>query len=379
MTVLNDNHMAFRKMVRELAVKEIAPKAALFDHGGEFPWDNVKKMAQMGLLGLTVPEAYGGNEEDTLTYIIAVEEVARACASTSCILAVHNSAAILPILWFGTEEQKNAYLPQMAEGVSIGGFALTEPGAGSDAAAVRSSAVRQESGEWVLNGTKCFITNGEVADVFTVFAKTDPTKGVKGLSAFIVEKGTPGLSVGKHEDKMGIRASSTTDLILEECRVPAANLLGKEGEGFRIAMSVLDSARIGIGAQAVGIAQGALDEAVRYSKEREQFGAAIANLQGIQFMLADMATKVEVARQMVYHTAQLKDAGKPYGKEAAMSKLFASDSAMAVTTDAVQILGGYGYMREYPVERMMRDAKITQIYEGTNQIQRVVIANHLLK
>lgn len=379
MTILNENHIAFRKLVRELAVKEIAPKAAGYDHSGEFPTTNIEKMAQMGLFGLTVPEVYGGVEEDSLTYIIAVEEVARACAATSCVLAVHNSAAILPILWFGTEAQKQRYLPAMAAGEKIGGFALTEPGAGSDAAAVRTSAVRQPSGEWLLNGVKCFISNGEVAETITVFAKTDPTKGVKGLSAFIVEKGTAGLSIGKHEDKMGIRASSTTDVILEDCLVPAENLLGKEGEGFRIAMSVLDSARIGIGAQAVGIAQGALDEAVRYSKEREQFGGPISNLQGVQFMLADMATKVEAARQLVYHTAMLKDAGQPYGKEAAMCKLFASDSAMAVTTDAVQILGGYGYMREYPVERMMRDAKITQIYEGTNQIQRVVIANHLLK
>ena len=378
MAILNEDQLAMQKMVREFAQKEVAPKAAHYDHTEEFPWDNIRKMADLGLMGVPIPEKYEGAELDTVSYMIAIEELAKACASTSVILAVHTSAGTVPFLLFGTEEQKQKYVPDLASGRKIGAFALTEPNAGSDAGRVATTAVL-DGDEYVLNGTKCFITNGGPAETYLVFATVDKSKGLKGITGFIVEKGTPGFSIGKKEEKMGIRASQTTELIFENCRIPKANLFGKECEGFKIAMITLDGARIGIGAQSVGIAQGAYEQALQYAKSREQFGKPIAALQAVSFMLADMATQIEAARQMVYHAAALKDAGLPFGKEAAMAKLFASDVANQVTANVVQIMGGYGYSREYPVERMMRDAKITQIYEGTNQIQRVVIAGHILK
>ncbi len=377
MALLSSEHEAMRKMAREFAQKEIAPRAAHYDHTEEFPWDNVNKMAQLGLLGLPIPEKYDGAETDMLCYAICLEEISKACASTGVIMATNISAS-LPTLLFGTEDQKTKYLPSIARGEKMGAFALTEPNAGSDASMVATTAVL-DGNEYIINGTKCFITNGSVADTFNVFATVDKTKGVKGITAFLVEKGTPGLLIGKKEEKMGIRASSTTEVILDNCRIPKENLIGKEGEGFKIAMTVLDSGRIGIAAQALGIAQRAFEEAVRYSKHRHQFGKPVSGFQAVSFMLADMAIQIEASRQLVYHAASLKDAGVPFGKEAAIAKTFASDTANKVATDAVQIMGGYGYSREYPVERLMRDAKITQIYEGTNQIQRIVIAGHILK
>lgn len=378
MTILTTDQIAIQNLVRELTEKSIAPNAAFYDHTEEFPWPNIQKMAEMGLFGLPIPEQYEGAGLDMVSYAIAIEEIARGCAATGVILAVHTSTCATPLIQFGTEEQKRKFVPPLAKGEKLGAFALTEADAGSDAASLNTTAIETEDG-WILNGTKTFITNGGVASTFLVLATTDKKKGIKGITAFIVEKDTKGFSVGKAEEKMGIRASSTTELILEDCKIPKENLLGKVGEGFKIAMLTLDSARIGIAAQAVGIAQGALDQAVHYSKQRVQFGKPIAAQQGVSFKLADMAMKVEAARHLVYHAAQLKDAKLPYGKEAAMAKCFAGDRAMEVTVEAVQVLGGYGYSREYPMERMMRDAKITQIYEGTNEIQRIVIANHLLK
>ena len=378
MALFNEEQQSLQKMVRDFATKEIAPKAAEYDRTEKFPWESIKKMADLGIMGIPIPEKFGGAELDTVSYMLTIEEISKACAATGAILAVHTSAGIMPILLFGTEEQKKKYIPALANGEKIGAFALTEPGAGSDASRVSTTYVQDGDG-YVLNGTKCFITNGGAAETYTIFATSDKSKGTKGITAFIVEKGTPGFSIGKKEEKMGIRASSTTELILENCRIPLENRLGEEGKGFKIAMMVLDGARIGIGAQAVGIAQAAYEEALQYSKVREQFGKSISNLQAVSFMLADMAIQIEAARQLVYHTAALKDAGLPYSKEAAMSKTFASDVAVKVALDAIQVMGGYGYSREYPVERMLRDAKITQIYEGTNQVQRVVIANYILK
>lgn len=376
--ILNEEQQAMQKMVREFAKKEVAPKAAHYDHTEEFPWEIVRKMADIGLMGVPISEEYEGTGLDAVSYMITIEELSKCCASTGVIVAVHTSAGSIPFEMFGTEEQKKKYLPDLASGRKIGAFALTEPNAGSDAAKVATTAVL-DGDEYVLNGAKCFITNGGAAETYLVFATVDKSKGLKGITGFIVEKGTPGFTIGKKEEKMGIRASATTELIFENCRIPKENLFGKIGEGFKIAMITLDSARIGIGAQAVGIAQGAYEQALQYAKTREQFGKPIAALQAVSFMLADMATQIEAARQLVYHAASLKDAGLPYGKEAAMAKLFASDIANQVTANAVQIMGGYGYSREYPVERMMRDAKITQIYEGTNQIQRVVIGGHILR
>lgn len=378
MTLLTEEQQALHNMVQQFASKEIAPKAAYYDQTEEFPWANIHKMADLGLMGLPIPENYGGAELDTVSYMTAIEEISKACASTGAILAVHTSAGTMPILLFGTEEQKQTYLPLLASGEKIGAFALTEPGAGSDASRVTTTAILDDN-EFVLNGSKCFITNGEAAEIYIVFASVDRSKGVKGITGFIVEKGTPGFTIGKKEEKMGIRASSTTELIFENCRIPHKSLLGKIGDGFKIAMITLDGARIGIGAQALGIAKGAYEEALGYAKVREQFGKPIAAQQAIAFLLADMAIQIEAARHLVYHAALLKDAGLPYGKEAAIAKTFASDTAVKVALDAIQIMGGYGYSRDYPVERMLRDAKITQIYEGTNQIQRVVIAGHILR
>lgn len=378
MSLLTAEQLDLQKLVRDFTEKYIAPRAAEYDVNEEFPWDNVRQMSQMGLMGIPIPEEFDGAGLDTVSYAMVIEEISRGCASTGVILAVHTSAGTLPILTFGTEEQKKKYIPALATGEMVGAFALTEPDAGSDASRVATTAV-VKGDEYVLNGVKTFITNGGMADVYIVFASLNRDKGIKGITAFLVEKTREGFSIGKKEEKMGIRASSTTELIFENCRIPKENLLGREGEGFKIAMQVLDSARIGIGAQAVGIAQGAYEEAVKYSKIRVQFGKPIAYQQGISFMLADMAIQIEAARQLVRYAAARKEAHLSYGKEAAMAKTFASDVAVKVTVDAVQVLGGYGYSRDYPVERMMRDAKITQIYEGTNQIQRVVIAGQILK
>ncbi len=376
--VLGAEQEEIRRMVREFAAKEVAPTAAERDEKELFPREIFDKMGELGILGLPYPEEYGGAGSDFLSYAIAVEELSRVCGSTGIGLSVHVSLCSWPIYKYGTEEQKQKYLRPLSEGSKLGAFGLTEPNAGTDAAAGSTIAVK-DGDSYILNGTKVFNTNGGEAEIEIIFAATDKAAGLKGLSTFIVEKDTPGMRFGKRETKMGIRSSVQREVILEDCRVPAANLLGKEGEGFKIAMTTLDGGRIGVAAQALGLAQGALDEAIKYSKQRVQFGKPIATFQGVNFMLADMATKVEAARFLVYRAAFNKSNHLPYGKEAAMAKLYASDVAMEVTTDAVQIFGGYGYSREYPVERMMRDAKITQIYEGTNQAQRMVIAANILK
>ncbi|KFZ40330.1 acyl-CoA dehydrogenase [Thermoactinomyces vulgaris] len=375
---LSEEHEMMRKMVRDFALKEVAPSAAERDEQERFDRTIFEKMATLGLTGIPFPEEYGGGGADFLSYVIAVEELSRVCASTGVTLSAHISLASWPIFKFGTPEQKERFLRPLAEGKKLGAFGLTEPGSGSDAAAMKTTAVR-DGDDYVLNGSKIFITNGGEAEIYVVFALTDPSLKHKGTTAFIVEKGTPGFSIGKKEKKLGIRSSPTTEILFEDCRIPASQRLGEEGEGFKIAMMTLDGGRNGIAAQAVGIAQGALDEALSYAKERHQFGKPIAKKQAIQFKLADMATQIEAARLLTYQAAWRESEGIPYGKASAMAKLFAGDVAMQVTTEAVQIFGGYGYTREYPVERMMRDAKITQIYEGTNEIQRVVIANHLLK
>ncbi len=377
MRQLNEEQRMLLDMVREVAQEKIAPRAAAIDESGEYPWDIKDALAKLDLLGLPFPEEYGGTGTDLLTICMVIEEIAKVCATSALIIATQ-SLGTLPITIAGTSEQKRRLFPRLASGEWIAAFGLTEPGAGSDAAAMRTKAVR-EGDEYVLNGTKHFITNAGIAHVNTIFAMTDASRGVKGISAFIVESDRPGFSAGKIEHKMGIRGSRTGELVFQDCRIPAENLLGKEGDGFKIAMMTLDRSRPEVGAQAVGIAQGALDYACRYAKERCQFGGPIANLQAIQFMLADMAMQVQAARLMVYDAAEAADRGdKRLTLLSAMCKCFAGDTAMRVTTDAVQVLGGYGYMTEYPVERMMRDAKITQIYEGTNQIQRVVVARALL-
>ncbi|MCD6554368.1 MAG: acyl-CoA dehydrogenase [Chloroflexi bacterium] len=373
-----EEHEMMRKMVRDFAEKDVAPLAAELDEKGEVPFENIKTMGRLGLLGLTAPEEYGGCGADTISYVIAIEELSKACASTAIVMAVQNSLVNYGLTKFGTEEQKQKYLTKLVTGEWIGAFALTEPGAGSDAAAQRTTAVR-DGDFYVLNGTKHFITNGGFADVVIVFAMTDKSRGSRGISAFIVEKTFPGFSVGKEENKMGIRGTNTSELIFEDCRVPAENLLGKEGQGFKIAMIALDAGRIGVGAQAVGIAQAAFEAAVEYAKTREQFGGPISRLQAIQWMIADMATRIEAARLLVYNAALKKDSGERFTKEAAMAKLYASETADFVVDRALQIHGGYGYMKEYPVERYYRDARITRIYEGTNEIQRLVIAHQVLR
>jgi butyryl-CoA dehydrogenase len=374
---LDKEHEQLRALVREFAEKEVAPGAAERDEAERFDRSLFDKMAELGLTGIPWPEEYGGAGMDYLAYVIAVEELARVCASTAVVLSAHTSLASWPIYKFGTEEQKRKYLVPLAQGKMLGAYALTEPGSGSDAAGMRTTAVR-DGDSYVLNGNKVFITNGDAAEVYVVFALTDPSQRARGVSAFIVEKGMPGFRIGKHEKKMGIRASTTVELVFEDCRVPKENLLGEEGFGFKIAMMTLDGGRNGIAAQAVGIAQGAFELARDYALQRKQFGKPIAEFQAIQFKLADMATKIEAARLLTYQAAWLESQGLPYGQASAMSKVFASDTAMEVTTEAVQIFGGYGFIREYPIERYMRDAKITQIYEGTNEIQRMVIARHVL-
>jgi acyl-CoA dehydrogenase len=375
---LSAEQAASQKMFHEFAQKEIAPFAASYDESAEFPRETIDKMAANGLMGVPIPEEWGGAGADFLTYILFIEEISRACASTGVILAVHTSVGTFPILYYGTEEQKQKYVPKLARGEYIGAYALTEPSAGSDAGALRTSA-RREGDEYVLNGSKIFISNGGHADVYTVFATLDRSLGSRGITAFLVDKDTPGFSIGAVEKKMGLNADITTELIFEDCRLPASQLLGQEGEGFKIAMSLLDGGRIGIAAQGLGIAQGAFDEALKYARQREQFGQAIFDFQAVSFKLANMATRIEAARLLVYQAAYLKMKNLPCGKQASMAKMFATDTAMNVTTEAVQVLGGNGYSRRYPVERMMRDAKITQIYEGTNQIQRMVIARALQK
>lgn len=374
---LTEEQIMLRDMVRKLAQNEIAPRAAEIDRTHRFPRENIEKMAELGLMGVPIPEEYGGAGCDFLSYIITIEEISRACASTGVILAVHTSVGTFPILYFGTEEQKQKYVPKLASGEYIGAFALTEPNAGSDPAGL-STAAKLDGDHYIVNGNKIFISNGGEAEVYVTFVSTDKSKGHKGITCLLVDRNTPGFSIGKTEEKMGLHGDITTELVFDNAKVPKENLLGKEGEGFKVAMSLLDGGRIGIGAQGLGIAQAALDVAKDYAKERVQFGKSIASFQAIQFMLADMATRVDCSRMLVYRAARMREMGLPYAKEASMAKMYATDTAMEVTTNAVQILGGYGYCKEYPVERYMRDAKITQIYEGTNQIQRIVIAKHLL-
>lgn len=375
---LTEEHEMIRKMVRDFAEKEVAPTAAERDEEERFDRSMFEKMAELGLTGIPWPEEYGGIGSDYLAYAIAVEELSRVDASAGVLLSAHTSLASWPIYKFGTEEQKQKYLRPLAEGKKIGAFGLTEPGSGSDAGGMKTTA-RLEGDHYVLNGSKIFITNGGVAEIYVVFALTDPSQKTRGVTAFIVESDFPGFSVGKKEKKLGIRSSPTTEIIFEDCKVPVENVLGNVGEGFKIAMMTLDGGRNGIAAQAVGIAQGALDAAIAYAKERQQFGKPIASQQAIGFKLADMATSVEAARLLTYQAAWRESEGLSYGKESAMSKLFAGDTAMKVTTEAVQIFGGYGYTKDYPVERFMRDAKITQIYEGTQEIQRLVISRYLTK
>jgi acyl-CoA dehydrogenase len=364
-----------RKMVRDFAQSEIAPFVEKMEEG-EFPKEILRKMGELGLMGIPVPEQYGGSEMDFVSYIIAIHEISKVSATVGVILSVHTSVGTNPILYFGTEEQKQKYVPKLAAGEYLGAFCLTEPSAGSDAGSLKARAVKKDD-HYVLNGSKVFITNGGEADVYIVFASTNPELGTKGVSAFIVEKDTPGFIVGKDEHKMGLYGSRTVQLTFEDMKVPAENLLGQEGEGFKIAMSNLDSGRIGIAAQALGIAEAALEAATDYAKERQQFGKPIAAQQGIGFKLADMATSVEAAKLLIYRAAQLRNEGQRCGLEASMAKLFASRTAVEVSTEAIQVFGGYGYTKDYPVERYFRDAKVTEIYEGTSEIQKIVISKQL--
>jgi alkylation response protein AidB-like acyl-CoA dehydrogenase len=375
---LNDEQLMIQAMVREFSRKVLAATAAERDRTKEFPADNLKKMGELGLLGMMVPESYGGEGTDTISYVVALSEIAYSCAATAVVMSVHNSIVCESILRYGTEAQKDTYLPAMAAGDVIGAFALTEPHAGSDPVSQNTTAVR-DGDSYVLNGTKRFITTGKNSGLVIVTAKTGPELRHKGISAFVVEKGRPGLVVGREEDKMGLRASDTTDLIFEDCRGPADNLLGGEGDGFKIAMTALDGGRIGIAAQSVGVAQAALDASVKYAKGREQFGRKISKFQGLRWILADMATEIEAARQLMYSAAALKDRGRKFTAQASMAKLFASEMVNRITARAVQMHGGYGFTTEYAVERYYRDARVFTIYEGTSEIQRLVISNELLK
>ncbi|MEE1078429.1 MAG: acyl-CoA dehydrogenase [Agathobacter sp.] len=380
---LDKKHEMARTLFREFAENEVKPFAQETDETEQFPVEIVEKMGKNGFLGIPVPKEYGGQGCDPLTYIMCVEEMSKVCGTTGVIVSAHTSLCVDPIMTYGTEEQKQKYVPALCSGEKLGAFGLTEPGAGTDAQGVQTKAVL-DGDEWVLNGSKCFITNGKYADVYIIFAITSVVEDARGrkkknFSAFIVEKGTPGFSFGTKEKKMGIRGSATYELIFEDCRIPKENLLGKEGKGFAVAMHTLDGGRIGIAAQALGIAEGALERTIEYTKERKQFGRAIAAQQNTQFKLADMATRVEAAKMLVYKAAMAKATQNVYSVEAAQAKLFAAETAMAVTTEAVQLFGGYGYIREYDVERMMRDAKITEIYEGTSEVQRMVISGALLK
>lgn len=375
---LSKEQEMIRNVMKEFAECEVKPIAAEIDESSRFPRETVEKMAKYHMLGIPFPVEYGGAGGDEIAYAIAVEELSKACATTGVILSAHTSLGCWPIYKYGTEEQKQKYLVPLAKGEKLGAFGLTEPNAGTDAAGQQTTAIL-DGDNYILNGTKLFITNGGEADIYIIFAMTDRTKGTRGISAFIVEKDTPGFSIGKIEDKMGIRGSSTAELIFRDCIIPKENLLGKEGKGFGIAMSTLDGGRIGIAAQALGIAEGALEETIKYIKERQQFGRPLSKFQGLQWMIADMATEIEGAKLLVYKAAYNKANGLAYNKEAAMAKLFAANTAMNVTTKCVQLHGGYGYTKDYPVERMMRDAKITEIYEGTSQVQQMVIAANLLR
>ncbi len=379
---LSNKHEMARTLFREFAQNEVKPLAQETDELEQFPEETVKKMAKYGFLGIPVPKEYGGQGCDILTYAMCVEELAKVCGTTAVIVSAHTSLCVDPIMTYGTEEQKQKYLPALASGEKLGAFGLTEPGAGTDAQGQQTKAVL-DGDEWVLNGSKIFITNGKYADVYIVIAVTGTVekrgRTQKEISAFIVEKGTPGFSFGTKEKKMGIRGSATYELIFTDCRIPKENLLGVKGKGFGIAMHTLDGGRIGIASQALGLAEGALEVTVDYVKERKQFGRSISQFQNTQFQLADMATKTKAAQLMVYRAAKAKDAGGNYSVEASMAKLYAAEVAMEVTTKAVQLHGGYGYIREYDVERMMRDAKITEIYEGTSEVQRMVISANLLK
>lgn len=394
----SEQHLQVREMVRQFAREEVGPVAARHDADASFPWENVRKMGELGLLGIPWPEELGGAGLDTISYMIVIQELAKVDASHGLTVSAHTTLGTSPIVRFGTDEQKRRYVPLLASGRVLGGFGLTEPDAGSDAAGTRSTAVRRGD-RFILNGTKRFITHGGVGEIFVVTAVTQPGRGADGISSFILTKHTsdpagaaaagvghePGLPAmkgfraGKKEDKLGWRASDTSELIMEDVEVPAENLLGLEGQGFRNFMRTLDAGRIGIAALSLGIAEGAFEEAIRYASQRKQFGQAIASFQGIQFQLSDMATEIEAGRHLMFHAAWLAQHGKPFSKEAAMAKLFCSELAMRATIKAIQIHGGYGYTKDYPVERMMRDAKICEIGEGTSEIQRIVIARHLLK
>jgi len=373
---LSNEQLMLRKMYREFAETEVKPLAEEIDEEERFPMETVEKMAKLGMMGIYFPKEYGGAGGDVLSYAMCVEELAKVCGTTAVVVSAHTSLCCAPIFENGTEEQKKKYLPDLLSGKKIGAFGLTEPGAGTDASGQQTTAVL-EGDHYVLNGSKCFITNGNVADTCVVLAMTDKKAGNHGISAFIVEKNFTGFSQGKHEKKMGIRGSSTCDLIFEDCIVPKENLLGKEGKGFKIAMQTLDGGRIGIAAQALGLAEGAIDEAVKYTKERVQFGKRLSQFQNTQFQLADMHCRTQAAQYLVYAAACKKQLHEDYSMDAAMAKLFAAETASDVTRRAVQLFGGYGYTREYPVERMMRDAKITEIYEGTSEVQRMVISGHL--
>ncbi len=373
---LSKEHTLLQEMYRKFVENEVKPLAEEVDEEERFPVETVEKLAKYGFLGIPFPKEYGGQGADNLAYAMAVEELSKACGTTGVIVSAHTSLCASPIYEFGTEEQKQKYLTPLAKGEKLGAFGLTEPGAGTDAAMQQTKAVL-DGDNYILNGTKIFITNAGPAEIYIIIAMTDKSKGTRGCSAFIVEKSFPGFTVGKKEKKMGIRGSATCELIMENCIVPKENLLGKEGQGFKIAMKTLDGGRIGIAAQGLGLAEGAVEETIKYTKERKQFKKSIASFQNTQFQLADMHTKNEAARLLVYQAARAKDAKAPYSHLAAMAKLFASEVSSDVTRRCVQLFGGYGYTREYPVERMMRDAKITEIYEGTSEVQKMVIAAHL--
>jgi len=374
---LSEEHRLVQNTVREWATTRLLPLAAEMDRTGRYPPELIRELGEMGLMGVFVPEAYGGGGMDTVSYCIAIEEIARAEAALSAVVSVNNSLDCYPILAFGTDPQKRTYLSELARGRKLGCYCLTEPTAGSDAGSLQATA-RDAGDAWVLNGTKIFVTNGVEADVLIIYARTDAAQGSRGISAFIAEKGDPGLSVGKVEHKLGIRASSTCEIVLEDCRLPKDRLLGERGKGFRVALATLDGGRIGIAAQALGIARAALEDSIAYAKERRQFGRPIAEFQATQWKIADMATRIHAGRLLTYRAAWIRDRGRRHTVQASMAKLFASETAMWAATQAVQIFGGYGYIQDYPVERHFRDAKITEIYEGTSEVQRLVIARELL-
>jgi len=374
---LSEEHRLVQRTVREWATARLLPLAAEMDRSSRYPPELIRELGDLGLMGVFIPEAYGGGGMDTISYCIVMEEIARAEAAISAVLSVNNSLVCYPILAFGDDRQKRQYLPDLAQGRKIGCYCLTEPTAGSDAGSLAATA-RDAGDHWVLNGTKIFVTNGVEANVLIVYARTETDPGSRGISALIAEKGDPGLSVGKVEHKLGIRASSTCEIVLDECRIPKDRLLGQRGRGFSIALSTLDGGRIGIASQALGIARAAMEDATAYAKERRQFGRPIAAFQGTQWKIADMATRIQAGRLLAYRAAWLRDQGRRHTREASMAKLFASETAMWAATQAVQIFGGYGYIQEYPVERHFRDAKITEIYEGTSEVQRMVIARQIL-